>query len=209
MKKTMTFGRTAAFALPLIMAGGIAAAGGLSAPIETVAPTPVAAPAPAPMRGSDWTGFYAGAQLGYGELEADAGVLTPSDPNGAIYGVHAGYMYDLGSIVLGAELDFDGTNIDVDTPALELDSIFRAKLRVGYDAGAFLPYLTAGYVEAETSGATNGTTDGDFYGIGFAYKMNNNLLVGAEVLQHDFDGGVLGGANLEATTATARVSYKF
>ncbi|WP_439156340.1 outer membrane protein [Yoonia sp.] len=208
MNKAMYFGRTVAIALPLIMAGSFATAGGLAEPVETVEPVTVMTPAPVRVSGSDWTGFYAGAQLGYGQLEADP-ALDPTEPDGAIYGVHAGYRYDLGNIVLGAELDFDGTEIEVTNPALELDSIFRAKLSAGYDAGAFLPYLTAGYVEAETSGAADGTTDGDFYGLGVAYKMNNNLIIGGEVLQHDFDGGVLGGANLEATTATARVSFQF
>lgn len=208
MKTTLRLGCTTAIALPLILAGSFAAAGGLSEPVETVAPAPVATPAPAPMRGSDWTGFYAGAQLGYGKL--DPSVTTdPTEPDGALYGVHAGYMYDLGNIVLGAELDYDATNIEFDAPPSELESVMRAKLRVGYDAGAFLPYLTAGGARATTNNALDGDTDGNFYGLGVAYKMTDSILVGGEVLQHQFDDVAGSGVDVDATTATARVSFQF
>ena len=74
------------------------------------------------------------------------------DFTGALYGVHAGYMYDFGRIVAGAEIDWDATNINVDVPnsadGVDLDSVARAKLRLGYDAGRFLPYVTAGYARA-------------------------------------------------------------
>lgn len=211
MKKTMYLGRTTAIALPLIMAGSFATAGGLAEPVETVAPTPVVTPAPAPMMGSDWTGFYAGAQLGYGQLDPSLTGTDPAEPDGAVYGVHAGYMYDLGSIVLGAELDYDATNIEFDTPASELESVARAKLRVGYDAGAFLPYLTAGAARATTSGAPlDGDTDGTFAGLGLAYKVSDSIMVGGEVLQHQFDDVADAGiTDVDATTATARVSFKF
>lgn len=208
MKKTFNIGRTTAIALPLIMAGGIASAGGLAEPVVAVAPTPVMAPAPV-MTGTDWTGFYAGAQLGYGKLEPN-GVTDPTEPDGALYGVHAGYMYDLGNIVLGAELDYDATNISFVDPASDLDSIARAKLRVGYDAGAFLPYVTAGRARATTTGDLDGHTDGNFAGLGVVYKMNNNALIGGEILRHQFED-VVGniGDDMDATTATLRVSFQF
>ena len=54
-------------------------AGGFAEPIAT---PPVAAPviiaAPAPIS-ADWTGFYAGAQLGYGQLKTDANAEKPQD----------------------------------------------------------------------------------------------------------------------------------
>lgn len=207
MTTTFKFARTAMLAAPLALAAGMATAGGLAQPVETVAPTPVA-PAPAPMmRGSDWTGFYVGGQLGYGRIDPSVDT-DPSEPDGALYGVHAGYMYDLGSIVLGAEVDYDATNIELDTPASELESVVRAKLRVGYDAGNFLPYLTAGAARATTTDGLDAETDGEFYGLGVAYKFGGSLIVGGEVLQHQFDD-VATGVDVDATTATARVSFQF
>ncbi|MFU8825414.1 MAG: outer membrane protein, partial [Yoonia sp.] len=163
-------------AAPLALAAGMASAGGLAPPVETVAPTPIA-PAPI-MPSSDWSGFYVGGQLGYGKVTTPLISGLDDDFTGAIYGVHAGYMYDLGSIVLGAEIDYDLTNMSLDVPevpeqlegaSLELDSILRLKARVGYDAGAFLPYITGGVVRARVTGEQGGDSntdniDGDFYG---------------------------------------------
>lgn len=197
-------------AAPFALAAGMASAGGLAAPVETVAPTPMAA-APAPVvRSSDWTGFYAGGQLGYGKVTTP---VRPGDFNGATYGVHAGYMYDLGSVVLGAEFDYDLTSMELES--FEIDSIMRIKARAGYAAGQFLPYITGGVVRAVLSApnALDSNLDGDFYGAGVAYKFSDNILIGGEVLQHKFyetnNNGSISGAGLRATTATARVSYQF
>ena len=203
MKKTIHLGRTTVFALPLIMAGGVAMAGGLAEPVETVAPAPVVTQPPV-MQVSDWTGFYAGAQLGYGQVDADA-PIDPDDADGALYGVHAGYMYDLGSVVLGAELDYDATNIEFDTPDAELESVARAKLRVGYDAGDWLPYVTLGAARATVDGDD---TDGDFAGLGVSYRVSDNVLVGGEVLQHQFED-VEPDVDVDATTASIRASFQF
>ncbi|MBQ1203850.1 MAG: porin family protein [Loktanella sp.] len=205
---TFNFARTAMLAAPLALAAGMASAGGLAAPVETVAPTPIA-PAPAPvMRGSDWTGFYVGGQLGYGDVTVSA---FENDDDGLIGGVHAGYMFDLGTIVLGAEVDYDLTDITVAELESDVDSILRLKARVGYDAGAFLPYVTGGVVRANLSGGeADAEFDGDFYGAGVAYKFSDSILIGGEVLQHKFyEGDAPVGAGVRATTATARVSFQF
>ncbi|MBR2656006.1 MAG: porin family protein [Loktanella sp.] len=214
---TFNFARTAMLAAPLALAAGMASAGGLAAPVETVAPTPIA-PAPAPvMRGSDWTGFYLGGQLGYGEATISA-APEQDDLNGVIGGVHGGYMYDLGALVLGAEVDYDFADISGSTGPdalgdIEIDDILRLKARVGYDAGAFLPYVTGGVVRANGSlGGNDIEVDGDFYGAGVAYKFSDSILVGGEVLQHKFYEGDLEdnkGLGVRATTATARVSFQF
>lgn len=182
-------------------------AGGFAEPIAT---PPVAAPviiaAPAPMMSADWTGFYAGAQLGYGQMTSDA---IDEDPQDLLYGVHAGYLYDLGNIVLGAELDYDMTQIGFAAPAVDLDSVARFKLRAGYDAGAFQPYLTAGVAQATVSGALDGTSDGQFAGLGLDYQLSDSFRVGGEVLAHQFDNLVDSGVDVEATTLTLRASYNF
>ena len=206
MTTTFKFARTALLAAPFAMAAGMTTAGGLAEPVETVAPAPVAA-APV-MASTNWTGFYAGGQLGYADV---TGSGVTDDVDGAIYGVHAGYMYDLGSVVLGAEVDYDLSSIDNVAGTDDLDDILRVKARVGYDAGAFLPYVTGGVVRANTSGTPDLEVEGDFYGLGVAYKYADNILFGGEVLQHKFyEADAAGTADtLRATTATARVSYQF
>lgn len=208
MKSTLKVARTSMFALPLVLIGGVAAAGGLAEPVVTPAPAPIPAPAPVAV-GADWTGFYAGGQLGYGELDNDA---LDDDTSGAVYGVHAGYLYDLGSVVLGGEIDYDATNIESDAPGagVELDSVARAKLIAGYDAGQFMPYIAAGVAQATTSGAVDGDGTGNFAGLGVSYSYSDQIRFGAEVLQHQFDDfDDVDGLDIDATTATARVSFQF
>lgn len=197
--------RTSIIAAPLALAAGMVSAGGLAEPIETPAPAPVVAPAPM-MSGSDWTGFYAGGQVGYGKLDS-AGL--PEDPDGLTYGAHAGYLFDMGSWVLGGELDIDGTDIEDTTAGVAVDAITRAKLRVGYDAGNWLPYVTAGVAQARVSGGLDATDTGGFAGLGAEYRVSDSVRVGAEVLQHQFDDFDGSGFDIDATTAAARVSFQF
>ncbi|WP_411890426.1 outer membrane protein [Yoonia sp. SDW83-1] len=208
MKPTFTTARSSMFALPLILAGGMAAAGGLAEPVAP--PAPVAPPPVVVAPSADWTGFYAGGQLGFGQIESDA---LADDESGAVYGVHAGYLYDLGSVVLGAEVDYDASNIEGEAAAapvdVELDSVARLKFLAGYDAGQFMPYLTAGVARATVSvDGDDDDDDGRFVGLGLAYQLSDSLRVGGEVLRHQFeDFG--GGDDIDATTATARVSFQF
>lgn len=208
MKPTFRTARASMMAAPLAVVAGMASAGGLSEPVEAPAPIPVA-PGPVPVQTSDWTGFYAGAQLGYGQLDADE--LT-GDPEGLIFGAHAGYLYDFGSWVLGGELDIDGADIEDEDVGVEVDAVTRAKLRLGYDAGNFLPYVTGGIAQVRTSSdidALDTDDTGPFAGVGLEYRLSPSLRIGGEVLQHQFDDYDDTGVDIDATTATARVSFQF
>ncbi|MDX8350774.1 porin family protein [Cognatiyoonia sp. IB215182] len=199
--------RALSFAVPLIFLAGTATAGGLSDPIIPVAPPPP----PVPM--ADWTGPYVGLQVGNADVETDdTDDLVETD--GAIYGLHAGYLFDLGAIVLGAEIDYDLTNIDeesVDPDAdLEIDHIARAKVRLGYDAGSFLPYVTGGIARLElTSFGIERTDTGTFFGGGLEYRVGSNIRVGAELLHHQFEEFDDTITDIDATTIALRASYQF
>jgi outer membrane immunogenic protein len=181
-------------------------AGGPAEPI----PEPIVAPAPViePVStGGDWGGAYVGAQLGYGKVTSGGAGL---DGNGAIGGVHAGYRYDFGKAVVGAELDYDLANVDLDTPESSLDNVARLKLMAGADLGRTLVYGTIGGAYANaTVGGADLSDKGYFAGIGADYALTDQWTVGGEVLAHrfnDFDGS---GVDLKATTATVRASFNF
>lgn len=194
-------------------------AGGLNAPVVVpapVAPAPVAVVAPS----ADWSGFYLGGQIGTLDATLLADDADVADGNGAIYGVHAGYQADFGRFVLGGEVDYDAADITLeDAQGAEgptLDSVFRGKVRVGYDAGRVLPYLTAGIAQASLTGVGDEdiSADGSFYGIGAAYAVSDRFTVGGEYLTHDFDtididGTEVDGLTAEADTFTLRASYNF
>lgn len=187
--------------LSMTMVAAPVLAGNLNDPVIVTEPAPM--PAPVVYSGSDWTGFYVGGSLGY----ADASEVSAAfDDDGLTYGVHAGYDYDFGSFVLGGELEFSG--FDLADGTNEVDSVARAKMRAGYDAGALLPYLTVGYA-AMTVGGLDATDDGAFYGIGMDYMLSDGIRLGGELLQHEFNDFDGTGLNFDATTAAMRVSFQF
>lgn len=188
-------------AASMMIAAGPALAGNLQEPIVTAVPTPV--PPVMVNTGNDWTGFYAGGSLGFAQAGEDADAF---DDDGATLGVHAGYDYDFGSFVLGGEVEF--STFDLADGGNTVDTVARAKLRAGYDAGAFLPYVTLGAAQLDVGGLDLDDT-GTFYGVGLDYDLSDNLRLGGEVLQHEFDDFAATGLNLDATTAAVRVSFEF
>lgn len=209
-----TYRNATAAVLALTVAATIGApafAGGYADPVAT----PVVAAPPAPVmaapvytNASDWGGFYGGASLGYADVEGDT--VLGTDISGMTYGLHGGYNYDMGSYVIGGELEYSMANdITDDTTGLEADSVLRAKARFGYDAGAFMPYATIGAAQLTTSGAVDDSDTGYLYGVGVDYKLRDNVVLGAEVLQHRFDDYADTGINVSALTAEARVSFRF
>jgi len=180
-------------------------AGGLTNPIQEPV---VAAPAPVFAAPSgDWTGFYAGAQLGYANVTSGGAGL---DGNGAIGGVHAGYRYDFGRAVVGGELDYNVSNIDLGVGDNSLDSVARLKLLAGADLGRALVYVTAGGARAEaTVGGDSFFDNGYFAGVGVDYQLTDMLSVGGELLGHRFNEFDNTGVDIEATTLQAKVAYRF
>lgn len=204
MKRILT---AALLAAPMTAVATFAQAGGLAEPLTEAAPAPVTfAPPPAPT-GRDWTGFYAGGSLGYGDVSVDG---VDGDFTGATFGGHVGYNYDLGSIVVGGELEAAGTNdFTLDGGDLELDNVLRAKVRAGYDAGTFLPYVTAGYAQATVGTAADDLEDdGFFYGVGVDYALSDTITVGGEYLRHEFED-FDNVADIDVDTFALRVSYNF
>lgn len=192
-------------ALGVAMLGTLAVpalAGGYSAPVTEA---PVAAPVVAAPVGTDWTGGYVGAQIGYGDASAGA-----VDGDGATYGLRAGYDWDLGNWVVGAGVDWDKTEIDLGTGTDNIDSIARLKLRAGYDLGRTLVYGTAGAARAEADlGGVSRSDNGWFAGIGADYALNDRWTVGGELLHNQFDDFDNTGIDLDATTASINVGFRF
>lgn len=208
-----------------------AIAGGMSEPVMTApAASPVAA-VPVQTAASDWTGFYVGGQVGTMQLDTEVlvtdffeGEMFPTDDtveveaDGTFVGIHAGYMRDLGAFVVGAEFDYDvidfgdvtttydGVSETTESDGDTDDTVARLKLRAGYDAGRFLPYATAGLARIDSE---DENTNGTFFGAGVAFAATDNILVGGEILQHQFDDVFDSGIDYDITTMSLRASYKF
>ncbi|GGH17775.1 Opacity protein [Cribrihabitans marinus] len=173
-------------------------AGNVSEPV--IEPAPVA-PAPAPNLGGDWTGAYIGGQIGQLDVEPEGA----PDGDDVAYGVHGGYNYDFGRFVLGGEVDYDATDLDLGGAA-SVDSVLRGKLKAGYDFGQVLAYVTGGAARADTS---LGDETGEFYGLGVSYQVTDQWIVGAELLEHQFDDIGGSGIDADARSASVRASFRF
>lgn len=171
-------------------------------------PMVTAAPAPVILPSADWGGFYAGAQLGYADIDSNGAGL---DGNGWLGGIHAGYRWDFGQYVAGAELDYDAASIDLGTaPGDKLDSVARLKLIGGAEFGNSLIYATAGAARASaTLSGVDRSDNGWFVGAGVDTAINDRWTVGGELLQHQFDNFDNSGVDLDATTLKAKVSLRF
>lgn len=165
----------------------------------------IEAPAPVAMTmGRDWTGGYAGLQLGYADVDA-GGALTGDD---VIGGLTAGYDWDFGNFVLGAGLDADMADLAVGSPtAATLERVYRLKVRGGYDLGNGLLYASAGGAGADIDGL--GYDTGYFVGAGYEHMVTDTISLGGEVLYHEFDNFKNSGLDIEATTFQVRANYRF
>ncbi len=174
------------------------------APAPTVAPVPVAA---APV-GTDWTGFYGGAQLGYGFGSLDG--VADEDLDGFIGGVMGGYNYDFGQFVLGAEVDYSLADLSFDVTDGEIDQVGRLKLRAGFDAGRALIYGTGGLAYANASIPGDDLNDtGYFIGAGVDYLITDRIFGGVEYLYHQFDDLDNSGIDAQVNTVSARLGFRF
>jgi outer membrane immunogenic protein len=190
---------TVALASPALAGGPIAVD---PEPVVTPVMEPVLAPS------VDWSGAYVGAQLGYADIDSnDAGL----DGNGMLGGVHAGYRWDFGQYVAGAELDYDVADIDLGAVDGDtLDDVARLKLIGGAKFGRSLIYGTVGAAHASANvGGVDLSDNGWFLGAGMDYAVSDRWSVGGELVQHKFDDFDGSGVDLDATTLKAKVSLRF
>jgi outer membrane immunogenic protein len=177
-------------------------------PLPALAADVEVAPEPEPLV-YDWTGFYLGAHVGYGEVQVDGlyddGGATDFtfglEPNGILGGLHAGYDLQLGSFVIGAEGDFSWVNWDDSITAgglvasAEADWLATLRGRLGVALDNFLLYGTVGaaWTDAEASVTDGPTASVEFddvalvAGGGVEWGFNQNLSVKLEGLWFNFD----------------------
>lgn len=186
----------------LALTGTAALAGGYTAP----APAPAVTPGPvvtAPAQ-FDWSGFYGGAQIGYGKAN---GAI---DGDGAVGGLHLGYLQQFGSFVGGGELAYTTGNIKDSATGDKVKDMTDLKLIGGvpYDDMLFYGALGASHVKADTTAGSMSDTV-PLIGVGMKYAVNPNWTVGGELDYrdgHNFDSTT---NDLNTTTLNLTASYKF
>jgi outer membrane immunogenic protein len=150
----------------------------------------------------DWSGFYAGANLGYGWAEAEVFGVSFGDFDGVLGGVQVGYNHDFGGFVLGVEGDIQLSDVKYTedfgggaSAGAQLDSFGTIRARAGYAVGNFLPYVTGGVAigNASLSAAAGGmsvTIDETYVGFvvggGLEVAVTDNVSLKGEYLYTDF-----------------------
>jgi outer membrane immunogenic protein len=142
MKKTMR---------AMTLAAMVAASGAAVAADLPRGPTPYYAPAPSYY---NWSGLYAGLNLGY-EWGHVSG--TSVDPSGIAGGAQLGYNWQWNQFVLGAETDIQASAADDTFAPWKFSNPWFGTLRgrVGYALNNILFYGTAGLAYGELSGELN------------------------------------------------------
>jgi high affinity Mn2+ porin len=160
MKKIGTFGTGASVVLA-------------TSAFAIAADLPTNLPVKAPARAAiyDWTGYYVGGQVGYGQGNLGPGtnpipeqaVFFPHSLTGLIGGFQGGYNLQLRNrVVLSVEVDALFTS-PRDLPKLDpapfnstLEYAATARGRIGYAFGTILPYVTGGLAWGESRVNING-----------------------------------------------------
>jgi outer membrane immunogenic protein len=186
----------------------------------SAADLPVKAPYTAQPVPFSWTGFYVGGSVGMirdnttntnlagGGIYLGESLTAAGD--GGIFGVNAGYNYQMGAVVLGIETDIAFTSVSFSsssnfaagqgTSSSKLTSLGTVRARIGYAFDRTLLYATGGLAygglnnqvvlfnnpSGHTSSASGWKT-GWTAGGGLEYAVTNNWTVRAEGLYVDLD----------------------
>ena len=214
-----------------LLATGIVALG-FAAPAAAadLAVSPVKAPPPVIVPIYDWTGFYVGANGGWGESRNCWGfttlggaVLTDgcSSGSGGVFGGQLGYRWQFGQFVFGLEGQGDWADLksfrqSTINPAFststKVDGLGLITGQLGYAVNAALFYVRGGaavasnrYDITNTAGAdvasASATRWGGALGIGFEYGFAPNWSVGIE-----YDRLFMGDANNSFSVANPVVA---
>ncbi|MDI4658654.1 outer membrane protein [Xanthobacter autotrophicus] len=219
-----------AIALAALLSAGPAAAADLGRPV----PPSIPAGVPAPV--FSWTGFYIGANAGYGwgsGQDALGGALGGAgiDPKGWFGGGQVGYNYQFGNnVVAGIEADLQGGDISAGAAgplggqlgvlglSSTLDSFGTVRGRLGYAFGPILPYVTGGFAWGNNSidylGASQSQTHtGWTAGAGIEYALTDHWTAKTEYLYTDlgskFYDTIGASAGVTSQTAKIGINYKF
>lgn len=172
---------------------------------------------PAPMSGYNWSGFYAGGNAGY-----EWGNITNNgaSPYGVLGGLQAGYNWQSGAFVFGAETDIQASDAhDTFAPWKFSNPWFGTlRARAGYAFNNILFYGTAGLaygdINVDSGGLSESHTNlGWTGGVGMEVGFAPNWSAKVEYLYMDLSNSsfTLTGTNngYEANMLRLGINYHF
>lgn len=166
----------------------------------------------------NWSGFYVGANGGYGW-----GSTVGGDADGFFGGFQTGYNFQVSpSIVFGAETDISFTSADSSTAGSKfgLDYLGTIRARLGYSLDRIMFYATAGLAYGRGDLKVSGLTNEQFHwgwtvGTGVEAMLTHNISAKLEYLFVDLNDetyrSILGPRKVGYNTNLIRggVNYRF
>jgi outer membrane immunogenic protein len=207
----------------LVTTAVLGAAAGVRAADLPAAPPAYKAPGPVVVPLNTWTGFYVGAQVGYGFGQSSGtqnanGTFFPVvpysiDPAGVLAGGHVGFNYQTGALVVGAEADVEASNLNGATTIFAFDQtyVFNVKAdtlasvrgRIGWAQDRLMLYGTGGvawgHVSTPPLDALNGWRTGWTAGAGAEYALPRNWSARVEYRYTDLGRASSFDPNLNST----------
>jgi outer membrane immunogenic protein len=204
-----------------------------AADLARKAPPPVVTKAPPAYVPFSWTGFYIGANGGYGFGRSKwSGLPSSFDVKGGLFGGQVGYNWQFGQFVYGLEGDGDWTDLRGTANIAACNGTFcktrndflsTVRGRVGIAMDRWLPYATGGLavgnIRATVPGFTgiDKTNTGWTVGGGLEYALAPNWSVKAEYLYVDLGkencslmcGLPTNSVSLTSNVVRAGINYRF
>jgi outer membrane immunogenic protein len=145
--------------------------------------------------GYDWAGFYLGVYGAYGEGTSESDVAPDAHPSDPFPGIHAGYLFDLGNVIVGLEGDASLSDLDDDLPSgltQDFDNIASVRARIGLPVDSTLLFANVGWAWADTEYGylvekEQKVISGPTVGVGAQYAFSNNFIARLEY-NHYFYG---------------------
>ena len=147
--------------------------------------------------GFNWAGFYIGVYGAYGEGTSKSDVAVDAHPSDPFPGVHAGYLFDFGSVIFGLEGDASLADLDDDIVSgglvtQDFDNIASVRARVGLPFDRALLFASVGWSWADTEYGYLVEKDqkvisGPTAGLGVQYAFSNHF-IGRLEYNHYFYG---------------------
>ena len=152
-----------------------------------------------------WTGFYVGANLGGGWANGSlndnfTGASIGTGSSGVVGGGKAGYNYQIGNFVLGAEWDFEGSSLN----ATRSSGVLQASANTNW-----ITTVAGRFGVAANNWLYYGKAGGGWVGNSATLT---NLATGASVNSSNTNGGWLVGAGVEWAFAprwSASLEYNY
>ena len=167
---------------------------------------PPAAPAAPAVTTTNWDGPYIGATVGYNWYNSDGA----GNAQGWNVGAQLGYNFHVADqIVLGIQGDVNWISTNFPTNPNGWDGAIVGRL--GYDAGAILPYVEAGVAFADidfpAGAAANNSSAGWTAGAGIEFMLADQWSANVEYRYADY--GSFGGAVGDVRDNSIRVGLNY